>query len=398
MNAPAISHRGKSVPASPIRKLTPLADAAIKKGITIYHLNVGQPDLPSPREFHTMLRKYPQETIAYAPASGVPQLVRGWQKFYADKGFSFDSSNIIVTSGGAEAIIFALLALCDAGDEVIVFEPFYTSYAMFAAMLDIKLVPVTLSIANGFHINSQEEIEKKVTKRTKAIMLCNPNNPTGTVYRQKEILMVNAVAKKYNLFILSDETYQEIVFDHKSVPYMSQFKDIRNNVVIVDSLSKRLNVCGARLGCIASYNMDVMGAVLRFAQARLSAGIIEQTAIAPFFLRSKKYIEDIAKEYEKRRDVLVEGLSRIPGVFFTKPEGAFYAIAQLPLSNADNFAEFLLSKFSHKQETVMIAPASGFYATPGLGLNEIRIAYVLSAPRLKRAIELLHLALAAYKK
>lgn len=395
-----ISHRAQSVPASPIRKLTAFADEAKKRGISIYHLNVGQPDLPTPSEFLTALNNFPEKTVAYAPANGRPEMLNAWQKFYQKKGYAFELHNIVVTSGGAEAIIFAMLALCDPGDEVIVFEPFYTSYAMFAAMLDVKLVPVTLSIRDGFHlggIRGRREIEGKIGKRTKAIMICNPNNPTGTVYLKKEIEMLTAIALKHNLFILSDETYQEIVFDNKTVPYFSGYKKILDQVVIVDSLSKRLNVCGARLGVIASYNDDVMRSATLFAQARLSAGTIEQAAIAPFFLKSWPYMKKISKEYERRRDAIVEGLQKIPGVEFMPPEGAFYVIVKLPVDDADNFAKFLLTDFSHKKETVMIAPAGGFYATPGLGKQEIRIAYVLEVKKLKRAMELLGLAIRQYK-
>lgn len=393
----SISRRAASVPSSPIRKLTAFADEAKAKGIKIYHLNVGQPDLPSPREFYDGLKKYSEKTVAYAPANGRKELLEGWKKFYNKKGFSFDINNIVITSGGAEAIIFALLALCDDGDEVIVFEPFYTSYAMFAAMLGVKLVPVTLSIHNGFHIGSEIEIEKKISPKTKAIMICNPNNPTGTVYEKEELDRLVNVVRKHNLFLLSDETYQEIVFDKKHVVSFSRYPEIKDHLVIVDSLSKRLNICGARLGCIASCNTDVMKSVTLFAQARLSAGTIEQAAVAPLFLESESYIQETVREWEKRRDAINSGLSKITGVVFRKPEGAFYVIAGLPLEDADDFAKYLLTDFSDHGETVMVAPASGFYRTPGLGKNEIRIAYVLSPKKLERAMELLGLAIVAYR-
>lgn len=391
-----ISTRAQNVPASPIRKLTPLAEEAKKAGKTLYHLNVGQPDLPSPKEFLDAVHNYPTKTIAYAPAGGVPELVHAWQNFYNDKGWNFYPHDIVVTSGGAEAIIFALLALCDKGDEVLVFEPFYTSYAMFAAMLDITLVPVTTFIETGFHLPTKEQIEKKITSKTKAMLIVNPGNPTGTVYTKEEIDLLAEIAVEKNLFILSDETYQEIVFDGKTVTNFSGYEELRDYVVIVDSLSKRLNVCGARLGCVASYNMDIMKAILLFAQSRLSAGVIEQTAIAPFFLKSEDYIKEITAEYARRRDVVVEGLSAIEGATFKAPEGAFYVIVGLPVDDADAFAKYLLTDFHDNNETVMVAPAGGFYATPGLGKKEIRIAYVLEQQKLKRAMELLKLAVEKY--
>ncbi|KKR34387.1 MAG: hypothetical protein UT63_C0002G0032 [Candidatus Gottesmanbacteria bacterium GW2011_GWC2_39_8] len=324
-----ISNRGKNMPASPIRKLAPLAVAAKKRGIKVYHLNIGQPDLPTPPEIIESVKNFPEKTLAYAPSEGIDKAVSAWQRYYGNKGVILSKEDIIVTSGGSEAIIFAMMAITDPGDEIIVLEPFYTNYEGFAAMSGINLVPVTLSAENGFHIASKEQIEKKITDKTRGIIICNPNNPTGTLFSENETAMIVDIAKKFGLFILSDETYQEIVFDEKTVTKFSDYPGIEQNLIILDSISKRFNSCGARVGCLASKNTEIIASVLKMGQARLSVATVEQLAAIPLLENSKDYTDQIRIIYEKRRNAVCEGLNKIDGVQFLKPEGAFYLIARL---------------------------------------------------------------------
>jgi aspartate aminotransferase len=303
-----------------------------------------------------------------------------------------------VTTGGSEAISMALFATCNPGDEVLVFEPFYANYNSYAVTTGVTLVPVTTTLENGFHLPKQETIEKRITKKTKAILFCNPNNPTGTVYTKKEIEMLVVVAKKHHLFLLSDEVYREFTYDGiRQISLCEYLQEIPDYAIVLDSLSKRYSLCGARLGCLISLNPDIMAGVLRIAQGRLSSGLIDQTMAAKLTEVPQSYFKEVNFEYQKRRDILVHGLQNITGVSVTKPEGAFYVIASLPVSNAEHFCQWLLTEFSDNNETVMIAPASGFYATPELGLNQVRIAYVLNQQSLARSIELLKKALAIYK-
>lgn len=393
-----ISKRAQNTPASAIRKLVPLSDSAKEKGIKVYHLNIGQPDLETPKEIIKAIKTYNGKTLEYAPSNGVKEAVLAWQKFYKDKGIFFDTKDIIVTSGGSEGLLFAFLAITDPKDELLLFEPFYTSYAILAAMGNIKLKTLTTYQKDGFHLPKKKEIEKKITKKTKGIIICNPNNPTGTLYSKEETQMIVEIAKKHHLFIISDETYQEIVFNGKKVTKFADYKEIGKQLIICDSVSKRFNSCGARVGCVVSKNTDVISAILRFGQGRLSVATIEQLAMVSVLSHHKKYAEEVRSIYEKRKNVVVSELKKIPGVSFREPEGAFYIIPKIPVSDSDDFAEFLLNDFSDNKETVMIAPASGFYMTKGLGKNEIRIAYVLAEEKLKRAIELLGLALKKYNK
>lgn len=393
-----ISSRAINTPASAIRKLVPLADAAKKRGIKVYHVNIGQPDLPTPKEILSAIRNFKEPTLEYAPSTGVGTVVEAWRLFYQHKGFSYDTKDILVTSGGSEALIFAFLTVADPGEELIVFEPFYTSYAIQAAMGNVKLKAVKTRVEDGFHLPQKRVIEKAITKKTKGIVVCNPNNPTGTRYTDEEVKMLTELALRHNLFIISDETYQELIFDDKKVLPFASFPKISNQLIIVDSVSKRFNSCGARVGCVVSKNKDVMQAILRLAQARLSVATVEQLAVIPLLKSHYKYVEKIKKIYQNRRNVVVESLRRIPGVTVVPPEGAFYLIPKLPIKDSDDFAEYLLNNFSDRGETVMVAPATGFYKTPGLGKDEIRIAYVLEEKKLKRAMELLGLALKKYNK
>ncbi|MBI3384864.1 pyridoxal phosphate-dependent aminotransferase [Candidatus Gottesmanbacteria bacterium] len=393
-----ISQRAQNTPASAIRKLTPLADRAKKRGIKIYHLNIGQPDLPTPPSITRYIRNFDRQTLEYAPSQGMKEAVYAWQKFYHNKGIDLDLDDIIVTSGGSEGLLFVFFSICDPGDELLLLEPFYTSYAIIAGMGNIKIKPIKTEVETGYHLPKRELIEKAITKKTKAILLCNPNNPTGTLYTKSETQTLVEIALKHNLFIISDETYQEIVFDNQKVTPFFSFKKIRDRLIICDSVSKRFNSCGARVGSVVSKNKDVMSAILRFGQGRLSVATMEQLAVCEILRDHKAYTEKIKKIYQKRRDVVVSELKKIPGVSFQIPEGAFYIMPKIPVSDSDDFAKFLLNDFSNRHETVMIAPASGFYSSAKLGKDEIRIAYVLEEKKLKRAIELLGMGIEEYRK
>ncbi len=391
-----ISDRAVNTPASAIRKLVPLADGAKKRGIKVYHLNIGQPDLPTPGKIIRYIKNFGEPTLEYAPSTGMLPTVLAWQKFYKDKGINFKPEDIIVTSGGSEGLIFAFLTVADPGEELIVFEPFYTSYAIIAAMGNIKLRSVRTYVEDGFHLPDKKTIEKAINSRTRGIVVCNPNNPTGTLYTPDEVKTLADLALKHNLFIISDETYQEIVFDGKKVLPFASFKALKDKLIIADSVSKRFNSCGARVGCVVSQNNEVMQAILRFAQARLSVATVDQLALVPLLTNYKEYTDKIKKIYQSRRNTVVSELKKIPGVTAVAPEGAFYIIPKLPIKDSDDFATYLLNDFSDKKETVMVSPATGFYVTPGLGKDEIRIAYVLEEKKLERAMELLGLALKKY--
>lgn len=392
----SVSQRAANTPASAIRKLVPFADAAKKKGIKVYHVNIGNPDMPSPAPVRSQIRNFKGKTIGYAPSAGMEETIVAWQKFFHDKGINFDTKDIIVTSGGSEALEFAFFAIADPDDELIVFEPFYTSYAIIAAMGNIRLKPVRTYVKDGFHLPNKKEIEKAITKKTKGVVICNPNNPTGTMYTDMEVKMIRDIALKHNLFIISDETYQELVYDGRKVLPFASFPELSERLIITDSVSKRFNSCGARIGSIVSKNKEIMQAVLRFAQGRLSVATIEQLALVPMLSNHKKYVASIREEYKKRRDTIVAQLSKIEGATAVTPEGAFYIMPKLPIKDSDDFAKYLLCDFSDKGETVMVAPATGFYKTPGLGKDEVRIAYVLDCRKLKRAMELLGKAIEKY--
>lgn len=398
MNKLNLSDRITNTPASAVRKLVPLADQAKKRGISVYHVNIGQPDLPTPDPILQSIKRFSEKTLEYAPSPGIASVREAWQKFYADKGTRFDAADILVTSGGSEGLLFSFLAIADPGDELIVFEPFYTSYSICAAMGNIKLAPVETKVENGFHLPPRSVIEKAMNKKTRGLIICNPNNPTGTLYTDAEVKTIVDIALKHQLFIISDETYQEIVFDGKKVLPFSSFKSLSDNLIIVDSVSKRFNACGARVGCVASRNKDLMTAIVRFAQGRLSVATVDQMAVIPMLRNYKSYTDKIKKIYQKRRNTVVTELGRIEGVSFVVPEGAFYIMPEITVQDSDDFAAFLLNEFSDNNETVMVAPAPGFYATAGLGKKEIRIAYVLEDKKLKRAMELLGLAIKAYNK
>lgn len=395
---PKISTRAKKTPFSPIRKFVPLLEEVKKRGIEVYEIHIGQPDLKTPLPIRNKIKSFSKERLSYTASPGIDELRRAWQKYYRTVGLDFDIQDVVATIGGSEAIFFAFSAVCSPGEELIVFEPFYTTYNSYAAMTNTKLKPVTTKPETGFHLPRKSEIEKRVNKKTRGILICNPNNPTGTVYSKKELKTIAETAEKYNLFIISDETYREFVYDKEKHCSIMEIPGTQQRAILLDSVSKGFSACGARIGCLASKNKEVIAAVTKFAQARLSLPMVEQEAVIPLLKNPKKHIQEIIPEYKKRRDAVFKKLQKIPGVKCLKPKGAFYIIAGLPVKDAEHFTKWMLTSFSLKGKTVMLSPASGFYATPGLGKNEVRIAFVLSVPKLKRAMKILKKALQSYNR
>jgi len=393
-----ISKRAEEAQFSPIRKFVPFLEKAKKRGVEVFELHIGQPDLETPKEILREIKNFKGKILSYTNSIGIEEVRKAWQKYYKDVGINLDTSEIIVTTGGSEAIFFAFATICNPGQEIIVFEPFYTNYNGYASIAGIKLVPVRTFAKNGFHLPSQKEIEKKINKKTRGILICNPNNPTGTVYKKEELKMLAEIAKKRDLFILSDEVYREFVYDGEKHYSMMDFPEIQDRVILLDSVSKRFSACGARIGCLASKNKKVIEGATKFAQARLSSPMVEQSAVIPLLKNSKKYTQKIVREYKRRRDTVFDVLQKISGIFCLKPKGAFYITVKLPIKNSDHFSQWLLTKFSFRGKTVMVAPASGFYATKGLGKDEIRIAFVLCSPKLKEAMEVFKKGLEQYIK
>jgi aspartate aminotransferase len=394
--APQISERGRTMPASPIRKLAPLADAAKKRGVRVLHLNIGQPDLETPAVMRSRLATAPP-VLAYTPSGGTAECVASLQEYYRRHGIALEAHEIVVTTGGSEALLFALTACAGEGDEALVVEPFYTNYAAFATMAGVRLVPLRSRGEDGFHLPPIEEWTRALTPRTRLVLLCNPNNPTGTVYRRDEVEMVATFCRDNRLFLVADEVYRELAFDGAKATRALDVPGTEDFAVVTDSLSKRYSACGIRLGCLATRNRAVADAALRMAQGRLSPpGLAQLVALGATDL-GPDYADGLVREYQARRDVLYDGLSGIPGVFLRKPEGAFYLVARLPVEDSEDFASWLLSDFSFEGATVMVAPAPGFYATPGLGRDEVRIAYVLNTTDLETSVRILTQALPAYR-
>lgn len=386
------------MPASPIRRLAPAAEEAKRRGVRVLHLNIGQPDLPTPDEILRRLGEIDDRVLCYTPSGGTPEFVAAVRRYYRDYGIELGETEVLATTGGSEALLFALMACCDPGDEVIVIEPFYTNYASFAVMAGVRLVPVTSRGREGFHLPPEELWDRAITPATRAVLLCNPNNPTGTVYRRDELEMVAKLCREKNLFLISDEVYREFTYDGRVAISALSMEGIEERVVVADSLSKRFNVCGIRLGMLATRNRAIFDACMKMAQGRLSApGVAQKIALGAADL-DPGYFEGVVDEYRRRRDVLFEGLTAIPGVFLLQPEGAFYFVARLPIADSDDFAAWLLSEFSLDGETVMLAPATGFYASEGLGRNEVRIAYVLGEEELRRAVAILAAAIPEYRR
>ncbi|MCP4230003.1 MAG: pyridoxal phosphate-dependent aminotransferase [bacterium] len=392
-----LSRRAASMPASPIRKLVPLADEAKKRGTNVYHLNIGQPDIPTPKPFLEALNSFDKEVVAYGYSEGEHFLLDAFADYYRRFGIETERGEIAVTTAGSEAILFSLLITCDPGDEVIVFEPFYTNYNGFAKAAAVKLVPIECDIETGYHPPSREAIEKHITDKTRAIVICSPNNPTGAVFTRAEMEVFGDLACEYGLFIISDEVYREFVYDGVEHTSIMDIDGLDDRAIIADSISKRYSACGARIGCIVCKNKDVMTATLRFGQARLCPPLIEQYAVAAVLRQPpEEYVIPTIEEYRKRRDVVFDAITQIPGVVVKRPEGAFYMAPKLPVDDAERFVTWMLTDFSYDNSTVMLAPANGFYASPGKGVDEVRIAYVLNCERLKHAMEVLKEALNVY--
>lgn len=386
------------MPASPIRKLMPLANEARKRGVKVLHLNIGQPDLETPEPMRRRLLELKDKVYAYSPSNGTPEYLEFLHAYYGKLGIALKPGDALATTGGSEALLFAFMACSDPGGEILTVEPLYTNYRSFAEMAGLALKPIVTRGDDGFHLPGRSEWEKALTPKTRAILLCNPNNPTGTVYTKAEIRLVAELCRDHGLFFICDEVYREFLYDGRVSESALSLAGFEEEVVVVDSLSKRFSACGIRLGALVTRNAEVAAACNRMAQGRLSPPGLAQV-IAPGALElGPDYYRGVVVEYEKRRDTLFEGLSKIPGVFLRKPEGAFYFIARLPIADSDDFAAWLLTDFSHGGKTVMVAPASGFYLTPGLGKDEVRIAYVLNETDLREAVAILGQALPAYRK
>jgi len=393
---PSISDKGRAMPASPIRKLVPYSEEAKRKGRKIYHLNIGQPDIPTPDVALDAIKNIDLKVIEYSHSAGNESYRLKLAAFYRGIGINIDQTEILITTGGSEAILFALMACVNPGEEVITPEPFYANYNGFAVSAGIKIVPVTSSITDDFALPPINEIEKKITAKTKGIIVCNPNNPTGYLYSKEELLHLRDIVKKYDLFLFSDEAYREFCYDGAEHFSAMNLEGIEKNVILVDSVSKRYSECGLRIGALISKNKEIISTALKFAQARLSPPGLGQIAGEASIDTPPDYFKEVNKEYTARRNYMVDALNKMPGVYCPKPKGAFYTVARLPVDDSDRFAQWLLEEFNYRNQTVMLAPASGFYSTAGLGKNEVRIAYVLKIDDLKNAMETLAEALKIY--
>lgn len=393
---PEISQRGEIMPASPIRRLVPLANDAIRRGVKVYRLNIGQPDVPTPKEALEALRKIDRKVLEYSPSEGLLSLRKKLCEYYHRFNIDVNVEDIIITSGGSEAVLFAFMACLDPGDEIIVPEPAYANYMAFAISAGAKIVTVPSSIDNGFELPPVEEFEKLITPRTKGILICNPNNPTGYLYTMKEMLQIRDLVKKHDIFLFSDEVYRE--FCYTGAPYISAFHlpGIENNVVLIDSVSKRYNECGIRIGALITKHEQLKKNVMKFCQARLSPPLLGQIVAEASIDADPEYMLATYNEYVERRKFMIDSLNKIPGCYSPIPMGAFYTVARLPVDDADKFCRWCLEEFEFEGQTVFMAPASGFYTTPGIGRNEVRLAYVLCREDLEKAMKVLAEALKAY--
>lgn len=392
----SLSKRAAAMPYSPIRKLAALADETKKKGIKVLHLNIGQPDIETPVEIYQAIRQHEEKVLSYGPSGGLLDLRVAIVDYYRRLGHDLNIDDVWITTGGSEAIIMAMMTVCDPRDEIIMFEPYYTNYNGFATMANVRLVPIMTRVEQGFHLPDSEDIEKMITDRTRAILINTPNNPTGTVLTEEEMFVINRLCQKHKLFLISDEVYREFVYDGKKQISALSLPDIRQQVILIDSISKRFSACGARVGCIITKNREAFDAFLRFCQARLCPPTLEQIGAIAAYRHIDKYINPMIAEYEHRRDVLFELLGTIPGVYGHKPEGAFYTVVRLPVKDADHFCRWLITDFNLKGKTVLLAPANGFYSSLKKGKNEVRIAYVLKEQDLRDAVEIIGAALRAY--
>jgi aspartate aminotransferase len=393
---PSISKKGVEMPQSPIRKLVPYAEKAKNSGKTVYYLNIGQPDIKTPEVAMNAIRNTDKKVIEYSHSAGYESYRRGLADYYKKTGININFDEIMITTGGSEALVFAFMTCCNPGDEVIIPEPFYANYNSFAMTAGLHVVPVTSKIEDGFALPAVSEIEKLITPKTKVIVICNPGNPTGYLYSKEELEKLRDLVKKHDLFLFADEVYREFCYDGAQPFSVMNLSGIDDNVILIDSVSKRYSMCGARVGALISRNKEVMSTALKFGQARLSPPTFGQIAGEAALQTPQSYFDEVIAEYVDRRNILVDGLNKIPGVFCPKPKGAFYCVAKFPVDDADKFCQWLLEEFSFENQTVMMAPASGFYATKGLGKNEARIAYVLEKSALKNAVKCLEEALKVY--
>lgn len=393
---PIISNKGMNMPQSPIRKLVPFAEAAKKKGKTVFHLNIGQPDIQSPEVSLKAIQNFDSKVVEYSHSAGFESYRKGLANYYQKLGIDINYHNVMITTGGSEALLFALNSCLDYGDEIIIPEPFYANYNGFSISAGVKVKPITTSIDNGFALPHIEEFETLISPKTKAILICNPGNPTGYLYSKEELETLRDIVVKHDLFLFADEVYREFCYDGHLHHSVLNIEGLDQHAVVIDSTSKRYSMCGIRVGCMLSKNKDVMATALKFAQARLSPPTFGQVAGEAALNTPESYFKKVNAEYVQRRDLLIEGLNKIDGVICPKPKGAFYCIAQLPVDDADKFAQWLLEEFDHNGHTLMIAPAAGFYSTPNTGTNQVRIAYVLNQESLLLAIDCLKEALDVY--
>jgi aspartate aminotransferase len=393
-----ISRRATAIQESPIRKLAPLAAAARRRGVTIHHLNIGQPDVATPPEFLRAVGSFAGKTLEYGPSDGLPELREAMVAYFARYEIALDPHDVLITNGGSEAILFAFNATADEGDEIIIPEPFYTNYNGYAEMANLSVVPVRTRAEDGFHLPPDEELDAAVTPRTRAILVCSPNNPTGTVLSWEELERLAAFVRRHDLFLIADEVYKEFTYDGRRHRSVLELEAVRDRVIVVDSISKRFSACGARVGAVISRNRDVISSVLKFGQARLCPPTLEQLGAVAAYGLEESYFERVRAEYQRRRDVMYDALTADPGIVLKRPRGAFYMIVKMAgVEDSDDFARWLLEGFDLDGETVMVAPAGGFYATPGAGLDEVRMAYVLETGRLERAMTVFLAGLDRYR-
>lgn len=390
------SNRVISMQSSPIRKLVPYATAAKEKGIKVYHLNIGQPDIKTPKGFFDAVNTFNSDVLEYAVSQGLPELIDAMIDYYATYDMNFEKDEILITNGGSEALLFSMMAICDPGDNILVPEPFYTNYNGFSSCVNVFVKPITTHPENGFHLPNKEEICSKIDKNTKAILISNPGNPTGTVYTKEEVHMLADIAKENNLWIIADEVYREFVYDNLDYISFGNIEEIKDRVIIVDSVSKRYSACGARIGSLACKNKDFIAQVLKLCQGRLCVSTLDQIGSIELYKTPNTYFKKVNEEYEKRRDVLYSELMKVEGVICKKPTGAFYILAKLPIENAEDFVIWMLNEFDVDGETVIACPAEGFYGTEGLGKSEIRLAYILNEHDLKKAANILKEGLEKY--
>jgi len=393
---PNISQKGRIMPASPIRKLVPYADKAKKEGKSVFHLNIGQPDIKTPKVARERIENLKMDVVAYSNSAGILSYREGLVGYYESVGINIHTENIMVTTGGSEALTFTMMSCMDAGDEIIIPEPFYANYNGFGVSAGVNVVPITASIDDGFALPPISAFEEKITDKTKAILICNPGNPTGYMYSKEELDHLRELVLEHDLFLISDEVYREFAYDGLDHYSVMSLEGLEKNAIMIDSVSKRYSMCGARIGAVVTRNEELYGTILKFAQARLSPPTYGQVAGEAALSAPQSYFNEVKEEYLNRRNILVNGLNKIPGVKCPMPKGAFYCIAELPVKNTEHFCQWILEEFSHNNQTVMMAPAAGFYSTDGLGLNQVRLAYVLNQEDLSSALECLKVGLQQY--